>query len=172
MIFSQRPHHLLKREQITMNQRMLGVMAIVATVASLFAAPVRAEDYKNTIGPAIVIGGGSSTLGIDSKFAINDTLSVRPFVYFPSGGTAFGSGLTYDFNNVSKSNRVKITPFLGGGISIASGSNSNTSSTVVFLTGGADFGINENVELKAALNIPFSSGVSTTSVVLGAGYRF
>jgi hypothetical protein len=156
-----------------MNKTILGVMAIATTIAAVFTTTTaKAEVFNNTIGASIVIGGGSSALGIDSKFGINENLSVRPFVYFPSGGTAFGAGLTYDFTNISKNNRVKITPYAGGGISIASGSNSGTSSTVAYLTGGADFGINENIELKAALNIPFSSGVSTTSVVLGAGYRF
>jgi hypothetical protein len=147
------------------------VMLCTSVVALGISAPAKAEIGKNVVGPSINIGGGSTTIGVDSKFGVSDTLSVRPFVFFPSGGTVFGAGLTYDFNLPNPAKLVQITPFLGGGVSVASANGLNASSTTVYLTGGADFDINENIELKAALSIPLTSA-QTTNVVLGAGYRF
>jgi hypothetical protein len=147
------------------------VMLCTSAVGLGFGAPAKAAIGENTIGPAIGIGNGTTTIGIDSKFGVSDTLSVRPFVFFPNGATTFGAGLTYDFSLPNPAKVVQITPFLGGGVAIASASGVSNSSTTVYLTGGADFAINENIELKAALSIPLTSG-QTTNVVLGAGYRF
>jgi hypothetical protein len=147
------------------------VMLCTSVVALGISAPAQAEIGKNSIGPSLSIGSGSTTIGIDSKFGVSDNISVRPFVYFPSGGTVFGSGLTYDFSLPSPGKIVQITPFLGGGVSVVSANGSKASATNVYLTGGADFDINENIALKAALAVPLSSGQST-DVTLGAGYRF
>jgi hypothetical protein len=56
--------------------------------------------------------------GIDSKFGVSDNISVRPFIYFPNGGTSFGSALTYNFNLRNNSDRVLITPFVGGSTAV------------------------------------------------------
>jgi hypothetical protein len=155
-----------------MKKNIVALVMLCTSVAALgISTPAKAEIGKNTVGPAIGIGNGTTAIGIDSKFGVSDTLSVRPFVFFPNGTTTFGAGLTYDFNLPNPTKIVQITPFLGGGVAVASASGINTSSTTVYLTGGADFDINENVELKAALSIPLTSG-QTTNVVLGAGYRF
>jgi hypothetical protein len=145
------------------------VMVCSSVVALGMSAPARAEMGKNTIGPSLAIGGGSTTIGIDSKFGVSDNLSLRPFVYFPSGGTVFGSALTYDFNLTNTGNKVQITPFVGGAVDIGTGGGS--SNTVVSFVGGADFDVTDAVQLKAALAVPLSSGYST-DVRLGAGFRF
>ena len=145
------------------------VMLCSSAVALCMGAPARAEMGKNTIGPSLSIGGGQTVIGVDSKFGVSDNLSLRPFVYFPSGGTEFGSALTYDFNLTNTGNKIQITPFVGGAVTIGTGGGSNN--TVVSFVGGADFDVTESVQLRAALDVPLSSGY-TTSVNLGAGFRF
>ncbi len=145
-------------------------IACSSAMALGMSAPARAELGKNTIGPSLAIGGGQTSVGIDSKFGVSDNLSLRPFVYFPSGGTYFGSGLTYDFNLTNTGNKVQITPFVGGVVSIGTGG-INNSTTVGFL-GGADFDVTDTIQLRAALNVPITSNNSSTTVNIGAGFRF
>jgi hypothetical protein len=153
-----------------MKRNIIALVMLCSSVAALgMSAPARAEMGKNTIGPSLSIGGGSTTIGVDSKFGVSDNLSLRPFVYFPSGGTVFGSALTYDFNLTNTGNKVQINPFLGGAVNIGTGGGSNN--TVVSFVGGADFDVTDSVQLRAALDVPLSSG-STTAVRLGAGFRF
>ncbi len=155
-----------------MKKNIVAVVILFSSVVALGAsAPVRAQPLgrnTNTIGPALSIGGGQTVFGIDSRFGIADNLSLRPFIQFPSGGTIFGSSLTYDFNT-TRTEKIQITPFVGGGVAIASGGNNNTQA---YLAGGADFGVTDNIELKAELDIPLSSNNSSTSVTLGAGFKF
>ncbi len=153
-----------------MKKNIVALVMLCSAVAALgTSAPARAELGKNTIGPSLNIGGGQTVFGIDSKFGVSDNLSLRPFVEFPSGGTVFGSSLTYDFN-VSRSEKVQITPFIGGGVAVATGGGS--SNTEAYFTGGADFGVTDAIELRAALEVPISSNNSSTSVKLGAGFKF
>jgi hypothetical protein len=153
-----------------MKKNIVALVMLCSSVVALgMSAPAKAEMGKNVVGPSLAIGNGQTTIGIDSKFGVSDNLSLRPFIYFPSGGTTFGSGLTYDFNLTNTGNKVQITPFVGGSVFINSGAGSNT--TVAFV-GGADFDITDSVQLKAALNVPLSSNNSSTLVTLGAGFRF
>jgi hypothetical protein len=146
-------------------------MLCASTISALgISTPAKANMGDNYIGPSLAIGGGNTVLGIDAKFGVSENLSLRPFVSFPSGGTNFGTSLTYDFS-LPQTSRVKITPFLGGGVEVFSGSGNNNN-TQAYFTGGADFGVTENVSLKAALEVPIGNNNSTTSVVLGAGFRF
>jgi hypothetical protein len=153
-----------------MKKTVVALAMFASTVTAIgFGAPAKAEVGENYIGPSLSIGGGQSVIGIDSKFGVSENLSLRPFVIFPSGGTNYGASLTYDFY-VPQTSRVKITPFLGGGVSVFSGS--GVSETQGFFTAGSDFGVTENVSLKAALEIPVGSNNSNTAVILGAGFRF
>jgi hypothetical protein len=155
-----------------MKKSIIALVTICSAIVALgMGAPARAEMGKNTIGPSVDIGGGTTTFGIDSKFAVSDNISVRPFVYFPSGGTVFGSGLTYDFNLTNTGNKVQITPFLGGAVSVGTSNASSVNTTVVSFVGGADFDVTDSVQLRAALDVPLSSGY-TSGVTLGAGFRF
>jgi hypothetical protein len=135
-------------------------------------APPRIDNVgQQSIGPSIKFGNGQTAIGIDSKFEIGDNISARPFIYFPSGSTNFGSTLTYDFNFRNNASTMQITPFLGGSVDINNGGGSSI--TTLGLTGGADFDITDNIRLKAALNVPLSTDAGqTSSVVFGAGYRF
>ena len=156
-----------------MKKYIFGLARICASVAALaMCAPAQAQTVpNNTIGPSVQFGGGQSNFGIDSKFGVSDNLSLRPFIYFPSGGTDFGTALTYDFHLPNNGNSLQITPFLGGAVDFnnATGSSITTAS----LVGGADFNLTDSVQLKAGVVVPLNtdSGQST-AVTLGAGFRF
>ena len=155
-----------------MRKHIITLVRLGSLVAVLeMSTPAQAEMGRNSIGPSISTGGGSSvTVGIDSKFGISDNISVRPFVYFPSGGINIGSALTYDFHIMTKDG-LPISPFIGGSISATTGG--NNSNTAFGLTGGADFPISDSFGLKAALNIPLTSGSSQKGGInIGAGFSF
>lgn len=154
-----------------MKKNIVALVMLCSSVATLaMSAPARAGMGSNSIGPSLAIGNGNTAIGIDSKFGISDNISIRPAIYFPTGVTQFGASLTYDFD-VSRSSKLQITPYLGGGVAITSGNNGG-SRTDTFFTGGADFGVSDSVDLKAALLVPLSSNNATTSVTIGAGFKF
>ena len=156
-----------------MKKNIIAFVMVCSSVATLaMSAPARAGMATNTIGPSLAIGSGTTSIGVDSKFGISDNISIRPFVYFPSGGTIFGTSITYDFD-VSRSSKLQITPYLGGGLAVGvANNNGGGTATQTFFTGGADFGISDSVDLKAALDVPLSSNNSTTNVRIGAGFKF
>jgi hypothetical protein len=138
------------------------VMLCSSAIALGMSAPAQADSSKSSIGPAIFIG-------IDSRFGVSENLSLRPYVSFPAGSATIGTSLTYDFD-VSRGNKVQITPFIGGGVAVATGG--SRSNTQAYFTGGADFGVTDSVDLRAALDVPLSSNNSSTNVRLGAGFKF
>ncbi len=142
--------------------------------ACLFAAIGRAPQAafaggigNNYIGPSGTFGNSQSVFGIDSKFGVADNVSLRPYVTFPSGGTTFGTSLTYDWD--LRKSSLPITPFIGLGLNFNT-ANSNTS-TNGFAQIGTDLNINDSFSLLAAVAIPFNGGNSTT-VTIGSGLRF
>ncbi len=156
-----------------MKKHILGLAWICASIAALaMSAPAQAQTVQNnTIGPSVQIGGGQTNFGIDSKFGVSDNLSVRPFVYFPSGGTDFGSALTYDFHLPNNGNNLQITPFVGGAVDFNTAMGSSI--TTANLVAGADLNLTDTVQLKAEVAVPLNtdSGQST-AVILGGGIRF
>jgi hypothetical protein len=150
------------------------LVRICTSVAALgMCVPAQAQTVQNnnTIGPSVQFGGGQSNFGIDSKFGIGDNLSLRPFIYFPSSGTDFGTALTNDFHLASNDNSLKITPFIGGAVDV---NNTNGNGiTTASLVGGADFDLTDTIRFKAGVVVPLNtdSGQST-AVTLGAGIRF
>ncbi len=157
-----------------MNKNIVALVMLCSSVATLaVSTPARAGMGSSSVGPSLLITNGTTSIGVDSKFGISDNISIRPAVYFPSGGTVFGASLTYDFD-VSRSSKMQITPYLGGGllVGVANNNRGGGSETQTFFTGGADFGISDSVDLKAALLVPLSSNNSTTGVTLGAGFKF
>ena len=155
-----------------MKKNIVALVMLCASVATLaMSAPARAGMGSSSVGPSLLITNGTTSIGIDSKFGISDNISIRPLAYFPRRGTIFGSSLTYDFD-VSRSSKLQITPYLGGGLLFLSANNGGGSNTQTFFTGGADFGISDSIDLKAALLVPLSSNNSTTGVTLGAGFKF
>jgi hypothetical protein len=153
-------------------KKLLLLPAILASlVAAITQSPTAAMAGgigNNYVGPAVTFGGGQSVFGIDSKFGIADNISLRPFVTFPSGGTQFGTSLTYDWD--LRQSATPITPFIGVGVGFQTGNSNNT--TNGFAQVGADFNVNESFALLGSVAIPFSSNNSNTSVTVGANLRF
>jgi hypothetical protein len=109
--------------------------------------------------------------GIDSKLGISNNLSLRPFIYFPSGGTNFGTALTYDLPLKNSANSFQITPFVGGSVNFNTGN--GNSLTTFGLVGGADLDLTDSIRLKGAVNVPLSNNQDqTTTVTVGTGFRF
>jgi hypothetical protein len=145
------------------------LVSLVAAAITQAPNPALAGGIGNNyIGPAVTFGGGQSVFGIDSKLGVADNLSLRPFVIFPSGGTQFGTSLTYDWDLRQAS--LPITPFIGVGVGFQTG-NSNTT-TNGFAQVGADLNVSESFALLGSVAIPFNSNNANTSVTVGAGLRF
>jgi hypothetical protein len=82
-----------------MKNIIIALAFFFSSLATLgMSKPANAQFGQSSIGPSLEFGSGQSAIGIDSKFGISDNLSLRPFIYFPSGGNDFGTALTYDFN--------------------------------------------------------------------------
>jgi hypothetical protein len=168
-----------------MNKNIIAFITICTSIAAVsIGAPARADSNlgtaQNTIGPSVGFGSGQTVFGADSKFAINDNVSLRPFVYFPSGGTDYGTAITYDIKliNASPNRRGRLifsdnplTPFVGASVDVntVGGKNITTPNFVA----GADLALNESVQLKGQVVVPLNTdrGQATT-VTVGAGLRF
>jgi opacity protein-like surface antigen len=155
-------------------KKLLVIPTILSTlvVTAITQSPQAAQAGgigNNYIAPAVSIGGGTSVFKIDSKLGIADNISLRPFVSFPSPGTAFGTSITYDWD--LRQSPTLITPFIGVGVDFQTG-NSNTTTTG-FAQVGADFNVNESIALLGSVAIPFNNNNNKpTTVTLGAGLRF
>jgi hypothetical protein len=152
------------------------IIALVTILSSMTAlghiSPASAQlvRQQSSIGPSVLFGNGKTSIGIDSKFGISDNLSLRPFVYFPSNGTNFGTALTYDLPLANTDSTLRITPFVGGSVDVNTGSNSVTTFSLV---GGADLDLSDSLRLKASLIVPLSNDRGqTTGIAVGAGFRF
>jgi hypothetical protein len=151
-------------------KKILTALTIATSVLAVAQVPAMAGGVgNNTIGPSVRLGNGNSVFGVDGKFGLADNISLRPYVAFPSGGTNFGTSLTYDFDLRRSAN--PITPFIGAGIDIGSSNNGGNSVTTGFAQVGADFNVSDQFALLGSVNIPFS-GNGSTNVTLGAGFRF
>jgi hypothetical protein len=155
---------------------MRKLLLLPTILASLVAAAITQAPNaalaggigNNYVAPGVTFGGGQSVFGINSKIGVADNISLRPFVTFPSGGTQYGTSLTYDWD--LRQSATPITPFIGVGVAFQSG-NSNTT-TNGFAQVGADFNVSDNIALLGSVSIPFNSNNANTSVNLAAGLRF
>jgi hypothetical protein len=133
--------------------------------------PSPAQVRQSSIGPSILFGNGQTAIGVDSKFSISDNLSLRPFIYFPSNGTDFGTALTYDIPLSNNDSSLIITPFVGGSVDYNSGNNVNV--TTFSLVGGADVDLSDSLRLKGSLIVPLSNDRGQgTGFSVSAGFRF
>jgi opacity protein-like surface antigen len=146
------------------------IIALISVAGFALCAPAQAQLALNSIGPSVAIGSGQTNFGIDGKFGIGDNVSLRPFVYFPSGGTDFGGALTYDFK-LLPTNNLQITPFAGASIDVNSGNGNSITSFA--LVGGADIDVTDSMRLKAGVAIPLTTNSGQASALtLSAGLRF
>lgn len=126
---------------------------------------------QSSIGPSVLFGNGQTAIGVDSKFSLSDNISLRPFIYFPSNGTDFGTALTYDIPLRNNDSSLVITPFVGGSVDYNSSNGNNV--TTVSLVGGADLDLSDSLRLKGSLIVPLSTDRGQgTGISVGAGFRF
>jgi hypothetical protein len=155
-----------------MKKLIIASIALISSITSIGTSlPASAQVVgQSSIGPSVLFGNGQTAVGIDSKFSLSDNFSLRPFVYFPNGGTDFGTALTYDINLRNTDNTLQITPFVGGSVDVNTGGNSVTT---VSLVGGADLDLSESIRLKGSLIVPLSTDRGQgTGIAVGAGFRF
>jgi hypothetical protein len=151
---------------------IIALAFLCSPVATLgMSNPANAQFAQSSIGPSVEFGNGQTVFGVDSKFGISNNLSLRPFVYFPNGGTDFGTALTYDLPLRNNANSLQITPFVGGSVNFNTGN--GNSITTVGLVGGADLDLTDSLRLKGAVIVPLNNDRDrTTTVTVGAGFRF
>jgi opacity protein-like surface antigen len=152
---------------------------LVATIAVISATGATAQSAKkNYIGPSIGFGsagGGSATLfGVNSKFGVADSVSIRPYAQFGSVGgvsiTSYGATATYDFNLPQS----ELTPYAGigyGGVSASAGGQSGSGGGLA-IEFGADYNVNDSVALNASYRILNISGASASTFNIGGGFKF
>jgi opacity protein-like surface antigen len=161
-----------KNEKFTMKKHIIALALLCSSIATLgMSKPASAQFSQNSIGPSVGFGAGQTVFGIDSKFGLSNNLSLRPFVYFPSGGTNFGTALTYDLNLNNNPDTLQLTPFVGASVDF--NTTNGNSITSYGLVGGVDLDLTDSIRLKGAIIIPFNNdrGQSNT-VTVGAGFRF
>lgn len=145
--------------------------------------PTGVQPGRATRGGASYIGvagnvglsGGETALGIGnftviSKIGFTETLSARPTVVIGDDTTVLVP-VTYDFNlrpRDAVATTVTAAPYLGGGIAIATGSNSDVGP---LLTAGVDVPVAERITATGAVHAGFFDRTSV-GVVIGAGYNF
>lgn len=170
--------HLNYSSQITlsilqMKNTLLLLMIVVSTATAIItqdSKPALAGDAgSNYIGPSINFGR-STFVGIESKFSITDSISLRPTISFQRYGTQIGTSISYDWD-LSKSG-TPIVPFIGVGIQFAIGNSNFFTSSGSFAQVGVDFKVSESLNLLSTISIPFDSNVGYTVVNLGAALRF
>jgi opacity protein-like surface antigen len=152
---------------------------LVATIALLSATGATAQSAKkNYIGPSIGFGsagGASATLfGVNSKFGVADSVSIRPYAQFGNVGgvsiTSYGATATYDFN-VPQS---EFAPYIGigyGGIAVGAGGRSASVGGLAIEV-GADYNVSDSAALNASYRILTVSGESVSSFNIGGGFKF
>jgi opacity protein-like surface antigen len=151
-------------------------IALAGIVSSSDSA--KAQDAKkNYVGPSIGFGsaGGSGTtlFGVNSKFGVADSVSVRPYVQFGSFAgvsiTSYGATATYDFS-LPKS---EFAPYAGigfGGITASGGGGSATGSGLAIELGG-DYNVSDSIALNANYRILTNNG-SVSVLNIGGGFKF
>jgi hypothetical protein len=161
------------QEGIKMKKSIIALVTVFCSMTTLgISRPASAQlATQSSIGPSLLFGNGQTSIGIDSKFGVSENLSLRPFIYFPSNGTQFGTALTYDLPLTNTTSTLAITPFVGGSVDYNSGNNNNV--TTVSLVGGADVDLTDSLRLKGSLIVPLSTDRGqSTGVAIGAGFRF
>lgn len=148
-------------------------------VAQLNIEPGRAtRSGSSYIGIAGNLGlsGGSTDLSrgnfaVISKIGLTNTFSVRPSAVIGDNTTIL-IPVTYDFPVVRTQEigeaRIGIAPYVGGGVAISTGDNSEVSGLI---SGGVDLPITRQFTANAAVNVGFFNETDI-GLLLGVGYTF
>ncbi|URD49041.1 hypothetical protein [Chroococcidiopsis sp. CCNUC1] len=128
------------------------------------------------VGGNIGLGGGDTALGIGnftviSKIGFTEAVSARPAVVF-GDNTTFLIPITYDFTvqptGVATEAISSFAPYVGGGLAIATGDNSDVGPMV---TAGADVPLGDRLTANAGVNVGFFDSTSV-GLTIGVGYNF
>jgi hypothetical protein len=156
---------------------MKKIVLIATLFASLWASqPASARPRRNQIGPSVTFSNGSSAFGVNGKinladniFEVKNSLSLRPFVHFPSGPAEIGAAVTYDFD-FPRYSYSQFIPYLGLGVGTLNDRNNN-GVMAFYAQGGMDLGVSPDWSLGASLNVPLNNRLDT-NVTISANYRF
>jgi hypothetical protein len=152
----------------------------VAPTGTQELAPGRANRSGSSylgIGGNIGIGDGDSGLSnsgfaVISKIGLTRDFSVRPSVLLNDGRVTVLAPVTYEFGNVSDSlggaGGFNVNPYLGLGVGIGTGDDSNTG---LLVTGGVDVPVGGNFTATGAVNAVVT-GDTAVGILLGVGYNF
>jgi hypothetical protein len=146
-------------------------------------AQVDSGDVGRTVLGGSSYVGVAANIGLDGETALGDSnftviskigflpnLSVRPSAII-SGDTVFLIPVTYDISLPgvdALDAALPISPYLGGGVAIATGDDSQTD---FLLTGGVDFPLTDRFTATAGVNVAFFDDTSI-GLLLGVGYNF
>ena len=111
---------------------------------------------------------GESGLAVISKIGLTDYLSFRPSALIDDNIT-FLLSLTVDFwgKRFSKAD-LRIAPYLGGGISLATGEDDTVG---LLITGGLDIPLSAKFTANTAINVNLIDNTGV-GLLLGVGYNF
>ena len=128
------------------------------------------------VGGNIGLAGGETALGVGnftviSKIGLTEAVSARPAVVIGDDTTIL-IPLTYDFTIQPTGAATEVisgfSPYVGGGLAIATGSNSDVGPMV---TAGADVPIGSQFTANAGVNVGFFDSTSV-GLTVGVGYNF
>ncbi len=136
-----------------------------------------AQEKTTYVGPSIGFSNGTTLYGINAKFKVADSISVRPFVQFANRSygpvsaslTFYGASASYDFNIPSSD----FNPYAGIGYLGATGSASyqgitySATDSGVYFEIGTDYNISDTIALNANYKFKDNGYFS-----FGGAYRF
>lgn len=123
----------------------------------------------------IGLSGGETSLGVGSftiisKIGLLRNISFRPTAVIGDNSVVL-LPLTYDFSlqrESALSKAFRISPYIGGGLAINTGDNSDTGALI---TAGVDVPLTPQFTATAGLNVGFINNTSI-GLLLGVGYNF
>lgn len=152
------------------------------------SAPENSSTVAQTVTPGratrsgssyIAVGGniglgddtglGESSFVVTSKVGLTNNLSARPGIFIGDNTTVL-LPVTVDFPTAAEidEGRLSIAPFVGGGIAISTGDDSEVSPVI---TAGVDVPISSQFTAVASTNISFFNDPEV-GLMLGLGYNF
>ncbi len=111
---------------------------------------------------------GDGALAVISKIGLTDSFSFRPSAFIGDDLT-FLLSLTFDFfgQPLPEAN-TRIAPYLGGGLSLATGEGDNVG---LLLSAGLDMPLSAKFTANTAINVKFLDNTAV-GLLLGVGYNF
>lgn len=111
---------------------------------------------------------GDRSLAIISKLGLTETVSVRPSIFLFNDFASILLPVTYDFMPQQITDGFVVSPYLGAGAALATGTNSSIG---LLVTGGIDFPISSIFTVNVAANLALLR-TTDLGIVIGLGYNF